>query len=209
MLACDICMSDIENKELDIINPDDHPVSMKLRNIICNWLDMNHWCCVGTNIYFCEYNIIYNHCYVCSKNIDNIEGMDIAIATGGGAFAHYECANSKGFRNYFSKKSYNEILDNLESEDNINALDKTPYYVPPFSNSDKEKLSHIMQSVQLQSLTDTHINRIFFYLNVKYWKPINQRSGCTFCRFQCHYHNERLNLFSCSKCLDIIAKQNI
>lgn len=36
MLACKVCMYDIQNKEIDILCPEEHPVSLKFRQIICN-----------------------------------------------------------------------------------------------------------------------------------------------------------------------------
>lgn len=97
----------ITEKEIDVINSGDCPVSSWLRVFLCDWIDRNHWTSVSTNSYYNE----YNKCFICSNIIENKD--DIAVATGGKGVAHFDSGDDIGFRNYFSKEEYDEIISEL------------------------------------------------------------------------------------------------
>jgi hypothetical protein len=208
MLACDACMYDIENKEIDIINPDEHPVSLKLRTIVCNWIDKNYYMSTSTDSYFDEYGIKYNKCFICCDVIANEPKTDISIAIGADAIAHYSCIEREGFKDYFTTESYNDIISSIHLDDCIGELDETPYYTPPIPVSESERLNKIVEN-NLQ-LNLTVIRSTFFsYLRNEYWNPIKRSEGCTFCQYQCNFYNADLNILSCSKCMDILVRGNI
>lgn len=205
MLACETCMYDIRNKEIDIMNPEDHPVSIRLRSILCDWADKHHYCCVDSEVFFGEYHVEYNRCFICHNTIerDPEEEVLVAIATGAGAIAHYQCAHSTGFQNYFTTTDYNEILSGLDLEERISDLDTTPHYTHPVS---MHNLGHLdllfgVQQPVDQSELMTHL-RLFEPCG---WIPTNRIEGCKFCLRQCSHMNPQLGILSCSDCLNVLS----
>lgn len=206
MYACASCMLDLENGEIDIFHPDDHPISIKLFNIIKEWVDTNHWAAAGSDVYFDEYGINCNYCHVCRNIIENIPNTYVAMATGGGAVAHYECAEREGFREHFT--DYEDICEMLEIPELIENLGGTPYYTPEILPTDTQILVNIMKEVGNQLDCSTPRD-LLIYLHPKYWVPIKECRGCAFCQWQCTHYNEHLGLLGCKKCLDCIPAINL
>lgn len=122
MSAYDECMLNIERKDINVINPNDQAVSLKLRDILCNWIDLHNWTSTQTDIYFNDYSIEFHHCYICNEQIEDNSKNDIAIPTGGNTVAHFTCSESIGFKGYFDIADYNEILGDLHLDEKINEL---------------------------------------------------------------------------------------
>ncbi len=203
IFSCDECMLILEGKEIDVMSSDD-PVSVYLRTFLENWIDLNHWTSIDSESYFTEYDVKYNTCFICSNTI---ETGDVAIATDGKAVAHFNCAEDKGFRNYFNKDMYDEIITDLEIDEKIADLDTVPEYIPPIMQEDRDKLTQLIST--LPAIDHSELDTFFGYLGYQHWVPISEIGGCTFCRYGCQYHNERLNLLSCGKCLNVIISDMI
>ncbi|CAH6418130.1 Hypothetical protein HVR_LOCUS2 [uncultured virus] len=212
MSACGECMMDLENKEIDVCNPGDHPVSLKLRNIMCEWADRNHWTCISTGEYFDGYKVAHNICYVCHQSIANDPEKEIIIPTGGGAVAHYDCGNEHGFRNYFNDENYNDIFTGrgVEVEDLIADLDETPSHTPEISSEDLNRLERCFDAANVPARVDYEpMKELFLVVHRKNWIPTKECRGCTFCRNRCTYHNESLNMLACIACYKILFAGNI
>lgn len=213
MCACIECMADIKNKEIDVLDPQDHPMSIKLRNILCDWANKNHWCRIPSESYFNEYDLNCDMCYICNMSIRNNDS-DIAIATGCRAVAHSDCATSSGFQNYFTEEEYNIIFSDLDVDIThiISSINENPSYTPTISDEDKAQLKTIYQSIYHLDdldLVNNEISDLFRYLHQKYWKELQLRQGCTFCLYESYYHNETLNIFACRACMQKIRTGNI
>lgn len=211
MTACETCMYDIENGEIDVFNPEDHPVSRKIRTILCDWADREHWSCTSAEELFGEFEVTFNICYVCKKTIECQPNVEVAIATGSCAIAHYECASEHGFRDYFGEEDYNGIFTGrLEVDDMIADLDGTPYYMPEMSQEDSDQLEKILEVADLPNHVNyDEIRNIFDFLHAKYWQPTEEQRGCSFCQYPCTLHNDSLNLLSCYKCIQYIYTGSI
>src|SRR5436853_1932151 len=210
MHACSSCIQDLENKEIDVINPEDHALSNKLRSIICQWIDMNHYCCCNSVEFFEEYNIIYNTCHICNEVIENNSEDDVAIATNARAIAHYKCAEAIGFRNHFTEEDYDGIISSIHIDDYIEVLIETPSYVPEIAILDKQYLNQIMNDEKfVNTINYKEIFELFGNLHPKQWNIIDIQQGCKFCYSPCRYYNPILELFSCHQCLSFIESGNI
>jgi len=197
MYACATCMLDLENGEVDVFQPDDHPVSLKLFNIIREWVDTNHWTSAQTAVYFDEYEITHNYCHVCQNTIENIPETYVAIATGGKAVAHSECATREGFRNCFT--DYEDICEDLEIPDRIADLNSIPDYCPPISEEDSQKLSNLMRS-HLPQLDYSGAVDLVQHYHQKYWIFVPSGRRCTFCPNSSPWYNEYLRSSACETC---------
>lgn len=122
--ACDTCMLDLENGEIDVFHADNHPVSCYLFNIICKWANREHWISTQSEVYFDKYKITYNHCHVCNATIENIPDTYVAITRGGCVVAHSHCAEE--FQKHFTDYEDVCICENLEIPKLIANLCETP-----------------------------------------------------------------------------------
>lgn len=117
IFICDHCFGQLENQEIDLMDPENQPVSVKLRSLVCDWIDLNYYSVISANDLFNDCKFTWNICTICQKEINQED--DVAIPTDN-AIAHYICASTKGFRNFYSKYDYNQIMnghiDNLISE---------------------------------------------------------------------------------------------
>lgn len=108
---CESCMYEIYDQEFDVVEPKDHPMSIKLRSLLCDWIDRNQWVYVSSYTYFVEMKIAHNTCGICQQVIKNFEEM--AVPGCARMVAHLKCAEEHGFRNYFTQKEYDDILSDM------------------------------------------------------------------------------------------------
>lgn len=113
MWACEACMYDFINGEIDLITPEDHELSLYLRRLLCNWIDNHYFAEVASDL-FCECS--YNICYICNARIE-FNAENVAIANNAKALGHMKCAQGIGFRNLYTETDYNRILEALLEKD--------------------------------------------------------------------------------------------
>lgn len=121
VFICECCLGYLKNQELDLIKPEDQVVSIKLRSLVCDWIDLNYFSSVSSDVLFGECKIKYNICHVCQQRIEN-NREDVAITDK--AIAHYSCANEKGFQNLYRETDYNQILSCQHIENLISNLEQ-------------------------------------------------------------------------------------
>lgn len=205
LYACDSCMYDLENGEVDIINHDDHPLSLELYHIICDWINKNYWVDTDAESYFDTHNITYNRCDICHEIIYDDHGQSIALAHDGLFVAHKQCAVSKGFA--YDSATLSSILDDLNLSDLTYFLQKTPDYTPPLSQENIRILSDCVEhNLPTFDFSDAH--RIISQYNPKFWQPSIRRTRCTFCDNSATLHNEDLHVDSCDTCITFIPNVN-
>lgn len=193
MYACETCMYDLENGEVDVFHPEDHPVSLKLLALLRDLVDTTCWTETSPEEYFIEHGITYNNCHVCHLPIDYGR---VAIAFDAKAVAHYSCAREHGFRNHFT--NYEKFFNNVPQL--ISDLAGTPFYSPPISKDDLQKLCALVKS-HLPLFDYSSAMGPIHLFHHKYWtyKPSSIR--CTFCPNSSLWRNECLRVDSCDTCL--------
>lgn len=115
MFACSACYVDLENKEIDICHPGDHVLSNKLRTVLCEWADLNHYCECSSEDFFGFCGMTHNICYIC-HNIIESNSDNVALATSARAIGHPKCVAQYGFRNHYTDTEYNDIFETQVSE---------------------------------------------------------------------------------------------
>jgi hypothetical protein len=113
MWACDSCMGDFINGEIDLINPEDHDLSLYLRRLLCDWIDTHYFAEVSSDLFD---DCTYNTCYVCNTCIEANDD-NVAIANNAKALGHLKCVQQIGFRNLYSEADYNSIVEALLEKD--------------------------------------------------------------------------------------------
>lgn len=121
MWACESCMGDFMNGEIDLIHPEDHELSLYLRKLLCNWIDTHYFGETSSSDLFDECS--YNTCYVCNIRIESGDD-NVAIADNAHVMAHVNCVQSVGFRNLYTEEEYNNILRDLLSDDEDERINK-------------------------------------------------------------------------------------
>lgn len=69
-------------------------------------------------------------------------------------------------------------------------------------DDDRNKLNQLI--TVLPPIDHRELDYFFGYLQDKYWTSTKELRGCSFCRYECGYYNERLDLLSCISCLNHI-----
>lgn len=210
MYSCEECMYDIENKEIDILAPNDHPVSVKLRELLCDWVDREYWCSTDTQSFFDDYGITANLCYICNTVIEKHPGDEVAIA-GTTAIAHLKCIDT-GFRNYFFDSDYDDIFASKACDvcGHINDLNSRPKYLSIMSDQEKSKFRQLTQSLNLSETMDyTYIKEYIRSLHPREWVAATRVQGCTFCMQGCTRDNVTLQISSCNTCYQSICDDTI
>jgi hypothetical protein len=192
---CIACFTELHDREIDIDDPKDHMLSKKLRQYVCDWIDKEYMLVIRIDE-LDENNIPHGLCYVCDKPND---GEYIAISGNGKAIAHETCVKNHGFKNCYSFKEYNHIFDMIDLDDLIDKLGDDPDNIPLMSEMDKEKLSRIVPDIEIDITTFKNFIRL---LDANYFKSVEKRTGCHFCRWQCTKYNVDLNMYICDKCLE-------
>ena len=107
LFACESCFTDIESGEVDIVDPEDHPVSQVIHQLFCEAIQKNYFLVASYEAVFEEYEIKRNTCCVCQQTIMN---GDVAISSDHSEIAHYECIKETGFPNYFTPEDFKEVI---------------------------------------------------------------------------------------------------
>lgn len=205
MIACDTCMLELTDREFDIFEPEDHQLSITIRQFLCQWANKECMVMEPVEVFFDEYGVVCNTCYVCNKSILNIPDTYVAIPDDGNAIAHQHCVKDVGFENYYSHEAYNNIFEIMDIRDMISALDDAPDHIPPMSEADHDILNSITPSVEMDL---TEMKNFILSLHDAFWAPINKQAGCIFCHWQCTHYNATLNMHACYSCLKKL-KDNI
>jgi hypothetical protein len=121
LLGCRSCLQDLTDGEIDIVNPNDHLLSQKIHNIICDGIQKNYFVVVDSDIVFNEYFIKHNICYSCGNKIENCE---VAIFAGGNSMAHHNCISESGFVGLLTENDFKDIISTYFEEDILDNLDK-------------------------------------------------------------------------------------
>ena len=109
--ACESCVGEISDGEIDPVNPGDHKLSQYIRDYLCRWID-KEWCdCCQVEVYFDEYQITHNKCCFCSQKIKLQEGDYVSVVGNCLAVAHTKCADLSSWNGFFTKEDYDNIID--------------------------------------------------------------------------------------------------
>lgn len=124
LVSCQSCLQEIIDGEFDVINPENHPVSKKIYDILCDYIKKNYHDINQAGLIFNDYKIKHNICYVCGNKIDNNE-EEVAISGCESAMAHYECVKENGFVGLYTDDDFKDIIkshfeekiyDNIEDD---------------------------------------------------------------------------------------------
>lgn len=184
LYACESCMFDIENGEIDIFNYENHPVSTTLYQLFSNWCNHNYWNKIEPKVYFDVCGIEHNICDICGEILsqkDNIAGSfyDNEVA-------HEICALRVGFN--YTIEALQTIFENLQLNIKFN---ETPYYTPPLCEDDKLKL----RNLTVDNFDFSPLRNI-----IKYWNENVPRSLCTVCGNVSLVENTNLQILLCENC---------
>ena len=128
MVACVSCYSDIEYEEVDVFDPGDHPVSNKIRNVFCHFIDEQHCASLLHKQYFNDYRFSCNICCICHEIMrqnlthDHAAQLDYARVTSDYHIAHRNCFEEHGFRKFRTKEFHDKIIESWLSDALLNAL---------------------------------------------------------------------------------------
>ena len=112
LLGCKSCIQELIDEEVDVDNPQDHPLSQKIHEILCDFIQKNYFLIVESDIIFNEYFIEHNICYSCGNQIEN---CDVAVFINGNAIAHHDCVSETGFIGLLTDNDFKGIIsDNFE-----------------------------------------------------------------------------------------------
>lgn len=134
--ACNKCINTIKSNSIAIRHDHHHPVSIKLNSLLRFWIDSN----VNSSHCFDDYEIVYDNCYICHKQIHNNSKTDISTAPEGFAIAHFDCAKMDGFYGYCDSNDYTEFLQDI-------SMLRNRYIAPNESITRRNKLPKIIYHI--------------------------------------------------------------
>lgn len=109
LLGCKSCIQELIDDEVDIDDPQDHPLSQKIYEILCDFVQKNYFLVVKSNLVFSEYFIEHNTCYSCGNQIENCK---VAVFGKRNALAHRNCVSETGFVGLLTDNDFKEIISN-------------------------------------------------------------------------------------------------
>lgn len=121
--SCDSCIAYIASEEFDIVNPEDHSVSLFLNKYFKELIDKSYWhACDVQHIYGigADYPLLHDICYICGDSVLKVwpenELVEIGLTCIGNksALGHLGCFSGKGLKGFFTEEDYNEILNGIE-----------------------------------------------------------------------------------------------
>jgi hypothetical protein len=124
MFACSGCYFEINDGEIDLIDPGNHLISKKIQQQLREIIDMVYCCSDGDD---CSITIFENRtCFICSQNIVEGEFMMTEV-NNKYAIAHEKCHGQHGFRGFFNDEDYKSIIEDIE-EDILRDLESNRSY---------------------------------------------------------------------------------
>jgi len=112
LYSCQSCLFQLEDREFDIVNPDNHGVSMRLRNIALNIIRSGYY----NFINYKESGMQHNKCYFCDLEISSNEEDNVAVSKYENicVIAHSNCVPKYGFVELYSNENFDDILETVQ-----------------------------------------------------------------------------------------------
>lgn len=191
IVACGTCMIELSDQEFDIFYPEDHKLSMQIRDYVCQWVNKECMIVISVDLFFGEYGMKYNLGYHCLQPILNIENTDVAMPHDGNVIAHYDCVKDRGFENYYSHEVYNSIFEIMDIKTLIDALGSNYDDTLERSTPEQNIMSFYIPTVNMDL---TEMKNFIRCLDIERRVPIQKQTECIFCNEHCTHYNEMLNM---------------